>query len=74
MVPSDTFHLISIVPMTLRRWSRLQPHAGGAGPIVTQGDDYTEVVGDADGCVVATGKHTRRKRTRCTFTLTLMGM
>lgn len=24
-IPSDTFHLISIVPMTLRRWSRLQP-------------------------------------------------
>lgn len=32
-----------------------------AGPIVTQGDDYTEVVGDADGCVVAPKAYTKEK-------------
>ncbi len=62
MVPSDTFHLISIVsddPATL------EPAAAytleEAGPIVTQGDDYTEVVGDEDGCVVAPKAYTKEK-------------
>ena len=32
-----------------------------AGPIVTQGDEYTEVLGSADGCVVAPKAYTKEK-------------
>ena len=32
-----------------------------AGPVVTQGDDYTEVIGSADGCVVAPKAYTQGK-------------
>lgn len=32
-----------------------------AGPIVTQGDEYTEVLGSVDGCVVAPKAYTKEK-------------
>ncbi len=32
-----------------------------AGPIVTQGDEYTEVLGSADGCVVAPKAYMKEK-------------
>ena len=32
-----------------------------AGPVVTQGDDYTEVLGSVDGCVVAPKAYTKEK-------------
>ena len=32
-----------------------------AGPIVTQGDEYTEVLGSVDGCVVAPRAYTKEK-------------
>lgn len=44
-----------------------------AGPIVTQGDEYTEVLGSADGCVVAP-KAYMKERIRCTSTPTTIEM